>query len=77
MCFEILRKHNCMIEQIGTEYIRKIIIPHECKPDFLLRLREMNIAASSLFPGVDGLGWSVQELVSLGAHYKLLSKSQE
>lgn len=70
MCFKIHQKHDCIIDQIGPKYIRRLLIPHEKKPVFLLRLRDMNITGSALFPGVDGLGQSVRELVSLGAHYK-------
>jgi len=46
-------------------------IPHDKKPEFLLRLKEMNITGATLFPGVDGLGQSVKELISLGQHYSL------
>ena len=70
MCFKIHQKHDCIIDQIGKKHIRRLLIPHEKKPQFLLRLREMNITGSALFPGIDGLGQSVRELVSLGAYYK-------
>src|SRR5262249_32893545 len=73
MCFKIHQNHDCIIKQIGPKYIRRLLIPHDKKPEFLLRLREMNITGSVLFPGVDGLGQSVRELVSLGVHYKALS----
>jgi FRG domain len=68
MSFKASEQHDC-IEQIGTEYVRKLIIPREIKPNFLLRLQEMNITGAALFPGVDGLGESVKELISLGALY--------
>ena len=45
----------------------KIMIPGPLKPEFLLRLRMMNISANSLFPGIDGLGQSVKEYVNLAA----------
>jgi hypothetical protein len=69
MSFNIDEPHNCMISQIDSRFLRKILIPHEMKPEFLLRLRNMNITGASLFPGVDGLGQSVRELVSLGSYY--------
>jgi len=47
-------------------YAKMFVIPHECKQELLLRLREMNITGATLFPGVDGLGRSIGELVSLG-----------
>jgi hypothetical protein len=72
MCFKIHQRHDCIIQQIGPNYIRRLIIPPEQKPQFLLRLRDMNITAASLYPGVDGLGQSVKELVGLGIYYKTL-----
>lgn len=71
MCFRVDAGHDCLIEQVLSKYVRKFLIPHELKPEFLLRLREMNIAGSALFPGIDGLGRSVRELVDLRAHYPL------
>ena len=43
----------------------KIIIPHSRKQEFLKRLRAMNITANALFPGIDGVGRSVSELVRM------------
>ena len=43
--------------------IKKFIIPKELKSEFLINLKAMNITASSLFPGVDGLGKSVKQFV--------------
>lgn len=48
----------------GTIYF-KVVIPSELKLLFLRNLRSMNVTASSLFPGIDGLGRSVSELLSL------------
>jgi anti-anti-sigma regulatory factor len=39
--------------------------PARLKLSFLAKLRGMNIAANSLFPGIDGIGRSVTELVML------------
>ena len=44
---------------------RRIIIPKELKPEFLRRLHLMNITARALFPGIDGFGRSVKELVEV------------
>jgi len=71
MCFRVDAGHDCLIGQVLPKYVRKFIIPHKLKPEFLLRLREMNIAGSTLFPGIDGLGQSVRELVDLRAHYPM------
>lgn len=39
----------------------KIIIPKKSKPDYLARLHTANISASSLFPGLDGVGLAIKE----------------
>jgi FRG domain len=72
MCFKLHQRQNCIIDQIGPQYTRKLIIPHERKHELLLRLREMNITGAALFPGVDGLGRWISELVSLGELDKMV-----
>lgn len=49
------------------ERLTKIIIPACCKQDILSRLHTMNITAKTLFPGIDGVGRSVSEIVGLRA----------
>jgi hypothetical protein len=66
MALNVGAQHDGIIGQVADGYARKIIIPHAQKSAFLLHLREMNITGAALFPGVDGLGQSVKELVSLG-----------
>ncbi len=41
----------------------KIIVPGKLKQEFLRRLRAMNVAVNALFPGIDGVGRSVAELL--------------
>jgi hypothetical protein len=43
----------------------KLVIPAEDKPDYLKRLSYMNINARSLFPGIDGLGQSVFDIIRI------------
>jgi hypothetical protein len=43
----------------------KFLIPSTLKPAFMLQLRSMNITASALFPGIDGLGRSLLDAVRL------------
>jgi len=43
----------------------KLVIPSKLKPLFVRKLRAMNITAMTLFPGIDGLGKSVAELIQL------------
>ncbi len=45
----------------------KLIIPASLKRKLWLRLRSMNLNARSLFPGLDGLGRSIGELVRFNA----------
>lgn len=48
-------------------YYSKWVVPATLKPSFLRRLRMMNIAAHSLFPGIDGLGRSLAESARLAS----------
>jgi len=56
-------------DKLGADQSRheflQLIIPSELKKQFTKRLRSMNISASSLFPGPDGLGKSIKEFVIL------------
>jgi hypothetical protein len=46
-----------------TEVLRKVRIPADQKPLIMRRLRAMNVTAASLFPGLDGIGRQLDELV--------------
>lgn len=46
--------------------IRRWIFPAKVKTEILRHLRVMNIAAHSLFPGLDGLGRSIAEIARIG-----------
>jgi hypothetical protein len=76
MSFAPLRDHNSLIERPGGQFVKKIVIASKSKREFLLRLRDINITAASLFPGVDGLGRSVEELISLGPVYGRATRIQ-
>ena len=69
MCLRVHQDHVCIAAKVAPSHLKKIIIPHRIKPDFLAELRRMNITAAALFPGVDGLGRSIAELTSLGTHH--------
>ena len=71
MCLRIHQQHNCLSELI-PKYVKKIVIPFKKKPHFLAELRRMNITASAMFPGVDGLGRSVAEFAALGGEWEEL-----
>ena len=68
---QILADHGQVIAGAGSgpKQFSKLVVPGTLKPTFLHKLRQMNITARSLFPGIDGLGRSVGELVKLGAAY--------
>ncbi len=56
--------YNATAEAEGDVFT-KILIPAGLKPECLRRLREMNVTARALFPGIDGLGRSAGELTKL------------
>lgn len=48
----------------GATLRRKFIIPYRLKESFVRHLHSMNVAASSLFPGIDGLGRAVSDAMN-------------
>jgi hypothetical protein len=54
---------SSMLQEPKTIVILRWILPAHLKPKFSRQLRAMNVAAHSLFPGLDGLGRSVAEVV--------------
>jgi hypothetical protein len=74
VCKQILADHGDVIENAitlieGETLLLKILIKPELKLNFLQHLRAANITANALFPGVDGLGRSLEELARLQGHY--------
>ena len=68
VCLHPLADHAKVMEEalVGQpNTFGRVIIRKELKPEFLLRLRAMSIGANSLFPGMDGIGLSIAELVRL------------
>jgi hypothetical protein len=69
VCHNIQSDHAGCIERAfessGKCEMYKLVIPKELKPNFIKKLREINVNANTLFPGIDGLGRSVSELVRL------------
>jgi len=66
---DILADHGVLVEAALTragwaDKCLKVIVPSTLKLDFLCHLRAMNITASALFPGLDGLGRSASEYVT-------------
>jgi hypothetical protein len=52
------------IDKSNTEFL-KVTIPSKQKLDFQKRLRLINVTARTLFPGIDGLGRSITDLIRL------------
>ncbi len=74
VCQNILGDHGKIIDEAltGTANSHGIfVIPHEHKTRMLRQLESMNITASTLFPGIDGLGRSVSEFVRMEAQYEI------
>jgi hypothetical protein len=78
---QILADHGRLISSATKEVVSGgrpeffgIRIAPELKPLFLRMLFGMNVTAKALFPGVDGLGRSVEELVDLEAYHQAALK---
>lgn len=72
VCTDVLGDHGEVIAkrmppqgERKAPHFYRLIIPADLKPEFRLHLRNMNVAASALFPGVEGLGRSITERVRL------------
>jgi hypothetical protein len=69
VCGRLLADHGQLIQDSyghsSDRYCRKIIIDPQMKYDALRHLMTMNITACSLFPGLDGLGRSISEMIRL------------
>lgn len=58
--------HRAFDDMHNDEFpLTKLIIPAKWKPEFLRKLISMNISAASLFPGLDGIGRSIQESIEV------------
>ena len=74
VCTELLSDHDAFADDVvfsgvhggeGHSIVKKYVIPSSLKPRFLANLEIMNITANALFPGIDGLGRSINELVNI------------
>ena len=67
-CTNIYADHGQIIGKSLGKGLKKLVIDSSKKREFLLRLRRMNITANSLFPGLDGLGRSIAELIHVQSY---------
>ena len=70
ICRNINSSHSDALSEVfpsreSEEVYRKLIIPYSQKNEYLTRLRSMNVTASSLYPGLDGVGKSIREFIQL------------
>jgi FRG domain-containing protein len=74
VCRNVLGNHGEIIEEAlrGSDdgRLKRLIIPARLKYEFLKKLSQMNITASSLFPGIDGLGHSMGEFIRMESHFR-------
>ncbi len=69
VCANPIKEHSEAIwENCDKDTLHKIIIPYELKVEFLRQLNFMNITARTVYPGLDGLGNSIQEYLKLESH---------
>jgi hypothetical protein len=70
VCGRIPSAHDLVLGKTaaGTRRLRRLIIPADLKATCLHKLRMMNIAPHSLFPGLDGLGGTVRDATKLHLH---------
>jgi FRG domain-containing protein len=76
----ILADHGAVLDDLfasSADQFLKAIIPRRSKPAILRQLRQVNITANTLFPGIDGLGRSVAELVRLDCHHVAAARERE
>lgn len=60
---EVLASEIPRMADVGTETLSRFRIPAASKASFMRHLRAMNVTASSLFPGLDGIGRHLEETV--------------
>jgi hypothetical protein len=70
VCMDLFLDHATAIMDVASDLTNqlqpfRLIVPGGLKPEFLSRLRIMNITAETLFPGLEGLGRMAAEYVRL------------
>lgn len=60
-----LQNKSYFKEDVKPKNYCKFVVPYSSKRSFLRKLEQMNITASSLFPGLDGLGRSITGQVNI------------
>jgi len=74
VCKNILGNHGDIIGKTmdgKPDHYKLLVIAKEQKLNMLRRLEKLNITASSLFPGIDGLGRSIGEFIKMDSSYEV------
>jgi hypothetical protein len=53
---------------LPIEFLTKFIIPKNVKDEILAQLQKINITSATLFPGIDGLGREISEIIQIERH---------
>ena len=70
-CTDVTADHAAVIDtglpaESSPRMFHRYTFPAAQKPHILHELRQMNITAATLLPGIDGLGESIAELITIG-----------
>jgi hypothetical protein len=77
VCHNVLEDHAYVIGNALSKYkdrmdwLWKVVIPKEHKIRFLAKLHAMNITGASLFPGADGIGRYLNELIHIESGHNI------
>lgn len=76
-CHNVLEDHAYSIGNVLSKFkdrinwLCKVVIPKEHKIQFLAKLHAMNITGASLFPGADGIGRYLNELMHIESGHNI------
>ena len=76
-CHNVLEDHAYSIGNVLSKFedrsnwLLKVVIPKEHKIQFLAKLHAMNITGASLFPGADGIGRYLNELMHIESGHNI------
>jgi hypothetical protein len=77
VCHNVLEDHAYSLGNVLSKYedkckwLCKVVIPKEHKIQFLSNLHAMNITGASLFPGADGIGRYLNELMHIESGHNI------
>jgi hypothetical protein len=73
VCLDPRADHAHVLEELATygdgPHFEKLIVPKALKPELLRELQLMNVTGNAMFPGLDGLGRTLTELMRLSIRF--------